>query len=224
MAFAVTWEKKRSFASRNRSRRGGNFARRAITPCFALWHSVLRLRPAFRAVISGYPSSLAADTLTGLFADFGELGGGFLDGKAPIDGRHAPGKVRHAPVGAAAVTVGGAPASDGIVRPYLVRIADCWPVMTCGVLAVNAGAVISGSGVATSPFASTGLSSRCGQGGRADPHGREIRFVFAFVVDRACYAGSARSGMIGPCPFTEPAGEVFGFLRVVNPETAIHAW
>jgi hypothetical protein len=46
------------------------------------------------------------DTLTGLFADFGELLGSVLDAKAPIDGGHAPGKVRHAPVGTAAITAG----------------------------------------------------------------------------------------------------------------------
>ena len=52
--------------------------------------------------------------------------------------------------------------------------------------------------------------------GFANPHRRKIRLVFAFVIGGAGDAGRSRGGWVGPCPFAEPAGEVFRFLTVLD--------
>jgi hypothetical protein len=43
---------------------------------------------------------LQSSAFAGLFADFWQFAGGGLEAPSPVDGRHAPGKIRHAAVGA----------------------------------------------------------------------------------------------------------------------------
>jgi hypothetical protein len=53
-------------------------------------------------------------------------------------------------------------------------------------------------------------------GSSKDGNGRKTRFVFAFVVRGAGNAGCSRGCGVSPCPFTKPAGEVFGIGGIIQ--------